>query len=42
MGDDWRHREDSLRVGRGIVYGVLFGVLLWAVMIGFVVFVIFR
>lgn len=26
--------EEVLAVGRGIVYGILFGVLIWAVIIG--------
>lgn len=34
--EDW-YRDDSLRVGRGIVFGVVFGTLIWAVIIGCVV-----
>lgn len=31
---DDRFREDPLAVGRGIVYGVLIGAVLWAVILG--------
>lgn len=37
--EDWV-RDDPLKVGRGIVYGVVLGSLLWAVIIGSVVLVL--
>lgn len=37
MDQDELYREDPLGVGRGIVYGVLFGTVLWALIIGGVV-----
>lgn len=37
--EDWV-RDDPLGIGRGIVYGVVFGALLWAIIIGGVVLVL--
>lgn len=36
LEQDDRYGEESLGVGRGIVYGLVFGILLWAGIIGFV------
>lgn len=34
MDEDKVYGEDPLGIGRGIIYGVVFGAVLWAIIIG--------